>query len=54
MAWWMEVSIDERMRRQEALCLRRRFETLHLPLSTPGLSAAAVTRVYPARETDLE
>jgi hypothetical protein len=35
---WAEVSIDERMRRQESLCLPWRLETLHLPFSTPGRS----------------
>jgi hypothetical protein len=38
MASRTEVSIDEGVRREEALRLPRRFEPLHLPLSTPGWS----------------
>jgi hypothetical protein len=33
-----EVAIDEGVGRQEALCLPRRLEPLHLPFSTPGWS----------------
>jgi hypothetical protein len=31
----MEVAMDKRVRRKEALGLSRRFESLHLTLSTP-------------------
>ena len=38
MASWVELSIDERVRRQEALGPRSRLEALHLLLPTPRWS----------------
>ena len=35
---WMEVAMDERVRVKEVLSLFRRFESLHLPLSSPRRS----------------
>jgi hypothetical protein len=34
MSAWPEVAVDHAMRREEPLRLGRRFETLHLPLSS--------------------
>jgi len=37
-AAWVEVTVDKRVRGKEALSLFWRFESLHLPFSTPGRS----------------
>src|SRR5215469_16343573 len=36
MTTWSEVAVDHCMRGEEALCVARRLEALHLPLSSPG------------------